>query len=59
MALTLRQLINRLEKLSEYGKNDDCEVHAVGNDGMIDMDVNGANFSYNFFSDNFIELEIR
>ena len=37
--MTLRELIDRLEKLSRNGKNDDLGVCANGDDGMIDMDV--------------------
>lgn len=57
--MTLRQLIDRLEKLSEYGKNDDLDVHATTDDGMIDMDVDGANFIYSTFSENCIELDLK
>ena len=37
--MTLRNLINRLEQISRGGKNDDFDVIAWGDDGMIDMDV--------------------
>ena len=37
--MTLRNLINRLEQISRNGKNDDLDVYAWGDEGMIDMDV--------------------
>jgi len=40
--MTLRELIDRLEELSKNGRNDGLTVHAVGDDGMIDMDVTSA-----------------
>ena len=40
--MKLREMINRLEELSNNGRNDEMEVHAVSLDEMIDVDVRGA-----------------
>lgn len=62
--MTLRQLIDRLEDISFYGRNDNLEVHGVGNDAMIDMDVVDANIvkesAYNNFTGkDYVELKLK
>lgn len=62
--MTLRELIDRLEDISFYGRNDNLEVHGVGNDDMIDMDVVDANIVQesacnNFTGKDYVELKLR
>lgn len=62
--MTLRELIDRLEDISFYGRNDNLEVHGIGNDDMIDMDVVDANIvqesAYNNFTGkDYVELKLR
>ena len=52
--MKLRQLIDRLEDMSFYGRNDNLEVHCVGNDEMIDMDIVDAEYG-----DECIELKLK
>ena len=52
--MTLRQLIDKLEDMSIYGRNDNLEVHGVGNYEMIDMDVVDTEYG-----DECIELKLR
>jgi len=62
--MKLRELINKLDVLSRYGRNDTLEVHAIGNDEMIDMDVVDARIvqesdSTNYEGCDYIELKLR
>lgn len=62
--MRLREMIDRLEYISFYGRNDNLEVHGVGDDGMIDMDVVDANIVHesdcnNFTGKDYVELELR
>ena len=60
--MNLRELINRLEDISRYGKNDHFPVTAYGDDGMIDMDVVDARvdlFSTSNEEYNFVRLDLK
>lgn len=62
--MKLGELINELQKISYYGQNDNLEVHGVGNEGMIDMDIVDAYIvpesdCNNFEGCDYIELKLR
>lgn len=62
--MKLRELIDKLDVLSRYGQNDTLEVHAIGNDEMLDMDVVDARIvsesnSTNYEGCDYIELKLR
>lgn len=51
--MTLRELIKKLEKVS-CSANENLPIHAVGDDGMIDMDVVDV-----YWRNDSIELELK
>ena len=60
--MNLRELIDRLEDISRYGKNDHLPVTAYGDDGMIDMDVVDVRvdlFSTSNEEYNFVRLDLK
>lgn len=62
--MKLRELIDKLDTLSRYGRNDTLEVHAIGNNEMIDMDIVDARIvsegdSTNYESCDYVELKLR
>lgn len=57
--MKLRELIDKLDKLSRYGRNDTLEVHAIGNDEMLDMDIVDARIVSESDNTNYVELKLR
>lgn len=62
--MKLRELIDKLDALSRYGRNDTLEVRAIGNDEMLDMNIVDARIvsesdSTNYEGCDYIELKLR